>query len=282
METYKEIRIESWENLVNNLSSLPRTWVFRGQKDSNWGLSTTIERLDESTLIDRFERSIIESSFFQVLNTNLYQYSLNKYPETKIEQLFFLQHYGAPTRLLDFSYSPYVALFFALENTDSDSALFALNISNIEKLLRIILEEELNLKIKNSIRLEYPEILERIISNPARWKNHVLPVYHYFHHERSNIQQSVYLMNSQLDETFEDALKKTLSFVNILPEEMFIKYIIPYEYRLKALNELAKMNVNRETLFKGFESFIQSLKTRYMLNKYDFDSVIGKNNSDAS
>ena len=89
-------------------------------------------------------------------------------------------------------------------------------------------------------------------------------------------------MNSQLDETFEDALKKTLSFVNILPEEMFIKYIIPYEYRLKALNELAKMNVNRETLFKGFESFIQSLKTRYMLNKYDFDSVIGKNNSDAS
>jgi hypothetical protein len=282
MDTYKEIRIESWENLVNNLSSLPRTWVFRGQKDSNWGLSTTIERLDESTLIDRFERSIIESSFFQVLNTNLYQYSLNKYPETKIEQLFFLQHYGAPTRLLDFSYSPYVALFFALENTDSDSALFALNISNIEKLLRIILEEELNLKIKNSIRLEYPEILERIISNPARWKNHVLPVYHYFHHERSNIQQSVYLMNSQLDETFEDALKKTLSFVNILPEEMFIKYIIPYEYRLKALNELAKMNVNRETLFKGFESFIQSLKTRYMLNKYDFDSVIGKNNSDAS
>ncbi|MCR9133835.1 MAG: FRG domain-containing protein [bacterium] len=282
MDTYKEIRIDSWKNLVDELSSLPRTWVFRGQEDCKWGLSTTLERLNESTLDNRYERALIENSFFRVLRTNIYQYPLKKYPETKIEQLFFLQHYGAPTRLLDFSYSPYVALFFALENTGSDSALYALNISNIDKLLRIILEDELKIKIKDSIRLEYSEILDRIISKPNRWKNYVLPVYHDFHHDRSNIQQSVYLMNSQLDDTFEDALKKTLSFVNIPSEQMFIKFIIPFEFRLKALNELAKMNVNRETLFKGFEAFIKSLKTRYMLNIYDFESIIGKNQSDAS
>ena len=39
-----------------------------------------------------------------------------------------MQHHGAPTRLLDFTYSVYVAAYFALENADSDGcAVWAVN-----------------------------------------------------------------------------------------------------------------------------------------------------------
>src|SRR5216684_3693164 len=42
--------------------------------------------------------------------------------------LALMQHHGAPTRLLDFTWSPYVAAFFALERATSDAAIWAINL----------------------------------------------------------------------------------------------------------------------------------------------------------
>jgi hypothetical protein len=41
------------------------------------------------------------------------------------EWLGLMQHHGTPRRLLDFTWSPYVAAFFALERATSDAAVWA-------------------------------------------------------------------------------------------------------------------------------------------------------------
>src|SRR5262249_26893198 len=48
--------------------------------------------------------------------------------DDEVEWLALMQHHGAPTRLLDFTWSPYVAAFFALERATEGAAVWAVNL----------------------------------------------------------------------------------------------------------------------------------------------------------
>lgn len=102
---------------------------FRGQGNFDWPLTPGYFRLTnpppETTLLKRFRQSAA--------------LLLSKDPAASFDWLFLMQHYGIPTRLLDWTESPLVALYFLAYDspTDPDAALWVLKPSELNKAARI-------------------------------------------------------------------------------------------------------------------------------------------------
>ena len=109
--SYSTIRFNDWPEYKNFVDTLSENWAFRGQINARWPLRTAIERTDFIKL-----RKGIEAEFVAEFQRGARNY-LNKdeLPEHLIEWLALMQHHGAPTRLLDFSRSPFIAAFFAYD-----------------------------------------------------------------------------------------------------------------------------------------------------------------------
>jgi len=100
---------------------------YRGHADEAWSLVPGYYRLDgappESTLIKRFKQSAAML--------------ISVTPKDSFDWLFLMQHYGVPTRLLDWSENPLVALYFAVVDSagheDQNSVLWSMRPSELNK-----------------------------------------------------------------------------------------------------------------------------------------------------
>src|SRR5262249_6412343 len=126
--------VGSWAEAKAVFDSLQNYWIFRGQGDAAYPLSTSLERRILSKVrgthapeqLLALER-ILTKRFMR--SAGLY-YGSGLTPTTTLGWWAEMQHYGMPTRLLDFTWSPYVASYFAMEagNRERDRAVWALSL----------------------------------------------------------------------------------------------------------------------------------------------------------
>src|SRR5215469_15080320 len=109
------IEIDSVDNLIYLINSLPNNYFYRGQADASWYLQSSLERIVGSNWSAETARKF-EDFALKSFRPKFHLYDReNVQPGSKLAWLSIMQHYGVPTRLLDFTESPYVALYFALE-----------------------------------------------------------------------------------------------------------------------------------------------------------------------
>jgi len=134
---------EWWRNFEDKVNqNISNTnIIYRGQADKEWKLESTFARSnlnDLKQLVKDFEYSLAREGVFP------FEKEVDIY-----EWLKYGRHYGLPTPYIDFSYSPYVSLFFACsEELDKDGMLYMLN---IDKLAEIYEEEIYKKNIKEPI-----------------------------------------------------------------------------------------------------------------------------------
>src|SRR5215468_8852985 len=140
--TYRVVRIGSWEEYLSLITDSPyQHWAFRGQKDASAPLFSGISRYLMTFGVDPRAWPEQEERILRIFKRKAIHF-LDHVPDRNddFEWLALMQDHGAPTRLLDFSWSPYLAAFFALHNTTGDGVIWACNPVEIEKRKEVSLE----------------------------------------------------------------------------------------------------------------------------------------------
>jgi hypothetical protein len=129
-ETYlgKPSLIQTCEDLISRVAGLqPGTWLYRGHRLSTWPLQCSLERPPYTILRGGLSRTEYERRMFEDFKRRAIPYLSSWHPRNDWEWLALARHHGLPTRLLDWSLSPLVALYFAVGESrgDHDAAVVA-------------------------------------------------------------------------------------------------------------------------------------------------------------
>lgn len=108
---------------------------WRGQTDHRWGLTSSLVRqltairVPDDSLLNNVEDRILKDARAWVTDLEADEYS------QPLSCLAYLQHHGVPTRLIDFTRDPWMAMFFAVQEHDPvDGRLFAILVDKGEQL----------------------------------------------------------------------------------------------------------------------------------------------------
>jgi hypothetical protein len=277
--------VQNVEDLVC-LSDALWSFVFRGHACSTWTLTTSLER--------RLAEAVSHKFPFNKEHWLLHEFRrraqlyLDRLPESDVPfgWLALMQHHGCPTRLLDFTESLFVALYFAITDATDHAAIWAVNRIDLRNSATAALNVQLPAgSLSDScnealIEATSPYIGER--QRPRHVPSCVIPLEPTILSTRMSRQQGVFLMPLDINRTFGDNLRESgptddadwtdLPAVTLpqllesngmhLPPQQLpfaVKIVIPRRMHFRGREMLRRMNITAETLFGDADGLAKSL-----------------------
>lgn len=256
-----EHRVSSWKELNElvyegswnpGLRRHRSTLAFRGMCDAGVDLRTTLIRLGGA--IERLEGHLLR---------NFRKYAMREWVRDGSiwNWLAVAQHHGLPTRLLDWTYSPYVAMHFATDDVisaDRDGVIWTIDYNRTNELLPEILRTQL---AEEGSFVFTAEMLSRAAATL---------------HEFDALSGTPFLLFFE-PPSLDNRIVNQFALFSLLSSpradldnwllqrpEVARRLILPAELKWEIRDKLDQANINERVLFPGLEGLSRWLKRYYM------------------
>ncbi|MGA7828453.1 MAG: FRG domain-containing protein [Geobacteraceae bacterium] len=256
-ELQRELFANSWNDKIGRFRS---RYAFRGLSSASYRLETTLIRLRGDYV--RLERHLLR---------NFRKYAHRSFVERDSlwHWLSVAQHFGLPTRILDWTYSPFIAMHFAtaaIDKFDLDGAIWAVNYVKAHELLPQSLRDRLVEEGANVMTLQLMN-------------------------ESIDTLNDLDLLGSQSGEkvviffeppSIDDRIVNQFAFCSVMSDSSLVlddwlehhpelarKIIIPASLKWEIRDKLDQANINERVLFPGLDGLSLWLKRHYSPSRSD-------------
>ena len=225
-------------------------YIYRGLSIFEYELKTSLIRLGGN----------YENLEFHLLrNFKKYSHQAEVLHNTEWDWLALAQHHGLPTRLLDWTYSPFVALHFAtaeLDKFNCDGIIWALNYEALKEYLPQKLNQELCRIGSNSFT---SEMLNNVYENLGELSMEESDFIVAF--ESPSLDSRI--VNQYAIFTFMAHARSLLDKWLQDKPSLYFRIRIPAGMKWEIRDKLDQLNINERVLFPGFDGLSKWLKRHY-------------------
>jgi FRG domain len=263
--SWPTIKVPNWDTFVSLVRRLDigvppsAAYCFRGQPDSRHTLRPTLLRKVNS--LRREDAMLVEKTLLNEFRAQahlLLPASTLPDDHDLLAWWSLMQHHGAPTRLLDWSKSPYVAAYFAVDSEPSqDGAIWYFHANRLARRM----DESGGIPFDSAMK-RLPELFGAACDHPTCYlferKTRI---------ERMVTQQGGFTASLDVLADHADLIERALRNDE---KEWLRTLIIPAQLKPEFLLQLYRLNVNGVALFPGIDGLGRSMKELATLQANEF------------
>lgn len=244
----KTIHVATWPEFVALTDAL-QGWAFRGHLSPQWPLVPSLSRRLMQFCPDQRQWPLREERAMRVFRRKAHIYLTDgALLDDDLRCLALMQHHGGVTRLLDFTKSPFVAAFFALESAVTEVAVFALNTPDLwhrtPDFDGTLTRSRIDPRVKGNFEKFFAQN-----KLPVLWFGEPNQM-----DQRLVAQSGLFVVPGLLDQSVNDILRHYGD-----SDELLTMFVLAPQMREEAMRALYRMNVTYATLFPGLEGLASSV-----------------------
>lgn len=219
---------------------------YRGEENSNLPLIPSIQRTQKRIEVERFITNDFYMKAAQIMSHPPEKHNYAAW-------VSIMQHYGLPTRMLDWSRSPLIASFFAtenfLDNPDSDACVWVLSPVSLNEM-------------EGFGRCIYP-------NDADTTQEMLLPAFKHNHHNHelddkilavSSTDKDLRMYSQQANFTVHNSLRR---LEDICDDETLYKIIIPSDRKEYFIKSLRVFGITEGSIYPDLDHISMDLKRTY-------------------